>query len=215
MGANEVLIHAYSNCKDNPESAAAVLLSNEIILTERPFSFRSNPSEKIFCSEEALERYMKGYPSSNPFIRGARSKESLRVREANEFSRLAPHINAINEFLKNCLQNPVGLSSFIPTLFRKAVEAGAITSGPISNDNWHMQIMVSTPIIERTLPVEDLVEIMGLLIPLHDLNSNLKLEYTKKCVLCGKFYQAKGKKAIYCSEKCRSRARFHYKNTDK
>lgn len=215
MAVTKKLIHDYANCKDNPISAQDVLRSYKVILSGYPFSFRSNPDERIFYSEAALEGYVKGYPTGNPFIKETRSKESLRVMDANEFVRLANHINEINERLEACQHNPFALANFIPDVFKKAVEMGAITSAPIPGHTWHYGIVISAPILERRIPIEDLVEIVGLLIPLHALNSDLKLEYTKKCLVCGDFYQAKGEKALYCSERCRSRARFQTKKVEK
>jgi hypothetical protein len=59
----------------------------------------------------------------------------------------------------------------------------------------------------KQVSFRDFILITGILLPMFHDKSEIKLRYTKKCITCGKFYQAKGKKAFWCSERCRSQYR--------
>lgn len=53
------------------------------------------------------------------------------------------------------------------------------------------------------LDIDDFIDLTGLLLPTLQ-GGEVKLEHTKKCKNCGTYYQAKGEKAVFCSEACRS-----------
>lgn len=206
MAPEYKFIHSYCNSIDGPGSVQATLINNDIINPNRSFCIRSSPGEKLFCTEEAMQGYQKGWPIGNPITRNLRSEDAVRVATLEDFASLLSHVNEMRRFMDNVRDNGKGLLSLPQEIFKRAVAKGVISSLPIAKDGWHHRIGLGMP-IQADVPIEDLVEIIGILLPLHDPYSDVRFEYTKKCVICGKFYQAKGSKAIYCSERCRSRAR--------
>lgn len=205
MAPETYLIHDYANSKSGSQ-IEEVLRSYGIVDQVGPIGTRSSLGEKLFASQESLEYYKKGYPSGNPVVVDARRKEDLRLINLDDYGKLTFHAEKMGRFLGNLIDNGVSLMFIQQEIFKRAVQLNAIVSNPIPGDSWHFRIEIAQPMPE-SLTLEDLIEIRGILLPVHDLQSNVRFDYTKKCVVCGKYYQAKGKKAIYCSERCRAHVR--------
>lgn len=205
MAPERKFVHNYANCGDDLAGLQDLLVANRIIEEDWPFKTRGGDCE-LFLSEKGLELYLT---TSNPFVAEARKASRARVASEEDFCALLPHVAEIRGLLEKCTQSYWNLSVYVGQIFKKAAASGAIISTQIKTDSWHHQIELARPINRLGFPVEDIVEIMGILEPVHNKLSDVKFEYTKKCLVCGSFYQAKGKKALYCSEKCRSWARNH------
>lgn len=201
-------IHEYANCGNDAEMLALLMRYNLIRRDGKPFVIRKDTSTKLFYSQEELDWYIKAYPSGNPLTIAGRSEENIRLATCGDFASLMPHVRFVKSIMESLAKNdPTVLMGYAKNMLKTAIETDAIISSPIPDDPWHYQLAASWKMADHILPIEDMVEIHGILIPLHNPKSDLKLEYTKKCKVCGKIYQAKGQKAIYCSERCRSQAR--------
>lgn len=206
MAPEKKFIHEYANTCGKPDGIEQVLRKYLGVHLTHGFSTRAIPNERLFFSPEESAKYAQVYPGGNPFIKEARQKEVHRVATENDLQLLAVHTGEIRQFLDTVMENGRGLLFRPAEIFKRAAAYGVVVSAPANGDRWHQQIDLAVGVLDR-IAIEDLVEIVGILLPLHDPGSDLKFEDTKKCVECGAFYQAKGPKAIYCSEKCRSRAR--------
>lgn len=205
MAPETHLVHDYGNSK-SARQIEEVLRTYGIVDPMRPFRTRATPRENLFASQESLEYYKKGYPSGNPFLVDQRKKEDLRLATFEDYEGIIPHAELMGSFLGNVIDGGISLLNFPQRILKNAVAFNAVVSMPIPSDRWHFRLELAHPMPEN-VPLEDRVEICGILLPLHDPQSDVKFEYTKKCVVCGKYYQAKGQKAIYCSERCRAHVR--------
>lgn len=204
MAPETKFIHNYANCLASPEKAMRLLSDQNIITANRPFTLRNVKETNLFLDDDALYRYLN---HSDPFIQDRRRNEKNRVFTPDDCSSLIPHIIYCREILDREIGSHFGIMMNLRHSFRKAADLGILTPQPIPGDGYHYRIGLSeSPAKEAT--VEDLVEITGFLLPSLDLSSDVRFEYTKKCTICGNYYQAKGAKAVFCSEKCRSRKRF-------
>lgn len=205
MAPETKFIHDYVNSK-NASQIEEVLRNHGIVDPWRPCRTRFCQMEKLFPSTEALDYYKKDYPHGNPLVIEARKEEDLRLITLDDYDKLTLHAEKMRKVLGNMRDNGISLYIFQQKVFKMAVELNAIVSNPIPGDSWHFRIEMASPMPEN-VALEDLIEIRGILLPVHDPQSDVRFEYTKKCVVCGKYYQAKGQKAIYCSERCRAHVR--------
>lgn len=206
MAPEMKFLHKYANCGTEPKKIAQVLERNRFEPTIDGFRISNCEKARYFFSQEDLERYTNALPSADPFIKEARSREKLHVAQIEDFEMLVPHVQKVARFLDLVMENGRGLLFYSQEIFKRAARAEAITTQIDLSSHWQGRLGLSQLGLSK-MTLEDLVEIYGILLPLFDPESDLRFEFTKKCSVCGNYYQAKGLKAIYCSEKCRTRER--------
>ncbi len=110
------------------------------------------------------------------------------------------HISQIKEVLDQC-QNGILPLPYIQKCLERASVLNVLVLRP---DGWRPRIDInSNTQLGLDLDITDYIDIAGLLLPSITKNETI-LEYTKKCLNCGTYYQAKGSKAVFCREACRS-----------
>lgn len=206
MAPETKFLHKYANCDSDTKKVAQVLEQDRFEPTSNGFLMRCDKKTRYFFSREELERYKNNFPINNPMVKEARSSEVLCVAQVSDFERLLPHVAEMRSFLDSVMENGRGLMFKPQEIFKRAAKSEAITTQIDFSTQWKCRIGISQLGLAN-IPIEDLIEIYGILLPLFDPYSGIRFEYTKKCAMCGSYYQAKGPKAIYCSEKCRTRAR--------
>jgi hypothetical protein len=130
----------------------------------------------------------------------SKKKESPRQSSIADISQsIREHVKQVRIFLDACIQGRLP-NDFIRKALVRAGQFGYLTIEPCG---WTPKLGM---VAGFPMPLEDFVEIKGILLPLFN-KDNLTFEFTKKCVVCGRYYEAKGPKAIFCSAACRSRYR--------
>lgn len=211
MAQETKLVHDYANCRD-AKNIQSLARTRGLIQENKPFTTRRATSEKLFYSQSDMDNYLSVSQSGNPFMAKQRKREDYRLATEGDYAAMLPHAREFEKFLDNTMVMPAALQNFPQMIFKNAVESSLLVCLP-THDGWKCQIGLVQPMPE-IVTLEDLLEIWGILLPLNDPNSDVKFEHTKKCVVCGKYYQAKGAKAIYCSERCRGQARNQKRKED-
>lgn len=110
------------------------------------------------------------------------------------------HISEIKKVLDLCQDGILPLS-YLQKCLEKACALNVLV---LIQDGWKPRIDInSNTQLGLDLDITDYIDIAGLLLPSITKNETI-LEYTKKCLNCGTYYQAKGSKAVFCREACRS-----------
>ncbi|MBQ9406620.1 MAG: hypothetical protein IJU37_07805 [Desulfovibrio sp.] len=224
MPPQKLQIHKYVNLplQDNRKLVADFIdfwLKNGAMLGER-YYFRSTAIDGlIFYTEEERHKWVG---NRNPFVK----QDRIKFLSNNPSHLLAEIIDELGNALRKDIKSKSIIleqcsNGFQPIIklsdwLKLAVEKNVLTcSHDPNDDDWIYRIVV-TEQLENTsnLTFEEYITLKWLFLPLLTPNAEIKLKYTKKCACCGDFYQAKGDKAIYCSERCRSRMRAKLQKKD-
>ena len=81
------------------------------------------------------------------------------------------------------------------------------------SDPWRYSFILSPDIENGHLPIKVYIEAKGIFFP-SIMKTEINLKNTRKCVVCGQYYQARGATIVHCSETCRSRDRFGLKGRE-
>lgn len=130
--------------------------------------------------------------------------EDVIIPESKIFNKICENINLhilnIREILEQCGDGFIPYS-YINDCFERIKKLDLFS---IRWQQWTSFIgLDKNAIDEADLDITDYVDFTGLLQPVLT-RDDTKLEYSKKCLNCGTYYQAKGAKAVFCSEACRS-----------
>lgn len=110
------------------------------------------------------------------------------------------HILQIRRVLDRCSNGEIPYL-YVNKCFKKASELGSFC---VAWKKWDAFIGLNGDIADGLdLDITDYIDLTGVLLP-SITRDDTKLEYSKKCINCGTYYQAKGQKAVFCSEACRS-----------
>lgn len=122
------------------------------------------------------------------------------------------HCCKIRTILDQCI---IGIppKMVISQILRKLIRTGVLGVIPTQADAWRFSIATSTK-NQLQLPLDLYVELEGILLPSFEKSSTI-LKHTRKCCVCGNYYQARGVTVTHCSETCRSRDRFGLKGRTK
>ena len=130
--------------------------------------------------------------------------EDVILPESKIFNKICKNINLhilkIREVLEQCGEGFIPYS-YINNCFERIKKLDLFS---IRWQQWNSFIGLDKNAIDGTdLDITDYVDFTGLLQSVLT-KDDTKLEYSKKCLNCGTYYQAKGAKAVFCSEACRS-----------
>ena len=78
------------------------------------------------------------------------------------------------------------------------------------SDPWRYTFFLNPDIEDGHLPIKVYIDAKGIFFP-SIMKTEINLKNTRKCVVCGQYYQARGATIVHCSETCRSRDRFGLK----
>ena len=98
-------------------------------------------------------------------------------------------------------------------LMKSLCEFSVLTANP-GNDPWHYTFALNSNIDDGHLPIDVYIDAKGIFFP-SIMKTEINLKNTRKCVVCGQYYQARGATIVHCSETCRSRDRFGLKGRTK
>ncbi len=154
-------------------------------------------SEGDMEQEEKLPKLVAESPYSICVKRLITEADLTSVEKKAQFARL---------FLEKCSKGEVPYLE-ITCIFQKCQRQNFLTIAPLKDDAWKFQVCLAGAPEQGNITFEDAVDLFGILVPALG-SSPVHFEWTKKCKNCGKFFQAKGPKTVFCSETCRSRARF-------
>lgn len=187
----------------------------EILKTSRQYGYTRPGKEYflfrgsdgiVFPSEQEREEWMKNPPpgSTNPFVPPKINSIGME--------KYLPSIQKIIDDARALLSSAAkgetyALAYFLDTYFQEAARKRYMTVTSDASSPWHYKIDLNDNAKLGEIPFEDFIYLFGFLLPSLSKNAPIDFSNTKICAECGKFYQAKGKKALYCSERCRSRAR--------
>ena len=109
-----------------------------------------------------------------------------------------------NDEMKEVTTKAETLIEALPYIQKCLERASVLNVLVLRPDGWRPRIDInSNTQLGLDLDITDYIDIAGLLLPSITKNETI-LEYTKKCLNCGTYYQAKGSKAVFCREACRS-----------
>ena len=94
-------------------------------------------------------------------------------------------------------------------LMKSLCKFSVLTVTP-GSDPWHYTFVLNSNIDDGQLPIDVYIGAKGIFFP-SIMKTEINLKNTRKCVVCGQYYQARGATIIHCSETCRSRDRFGLK----
>lgn len=131
-------------------------------------------------------------------------KDNILIPDNTDFQKICEkinsHIDEIRGVLDVCINGGFPYQ-FINKYFLRAKE---LDSFSMCWKQWDSRIGLSQDTLDGLdLDINDFVDIVGVLGPSITI-TDTKLEYSKKCLNCGTYYQEKGAKAVFCSEACRS-----------
>lgn len=174
-----------------------------LITPDKPYIQLSGRPGRIFFDEEQRvgAEKLSATLCQNPFV----GEEPCRLITGADLSELEKYANSVRAILKLCSEGIFPLLQ-VNHIFKRL--SGKFTLAPKADSPWAVIIDLSDEARSGNLSLQDFVDLNGILLPSLDSSNPIRLEHTKICKCCGDFYQAKGPKAIYCSEKCRSRVRF-------
>lgn len=126
------------------------------------------------------------------------------IPEDDIFSKICEkvdcHILKIRNVLDECIRGNLP-HKYLYLCYKKAIELDCLT---LFASKWNSFIGLGANVQDGyDLDIDNYIDLNGILLPSLQ-RSDIKLEYTKKCMNCGTYYQAKGQKAVFCSEACRS-----------
>lgn len=214
MPPTEELIHMYANTRPaNIKKWNDIFefydLNGPAIWHEKPreekfIQTRSQKFQKykVFACEEDARRFIE--------LDEAHAAELVTWPERTEYKLIQlefiQHIKFIRKILDNIIAGiPPTLE--INAIFQRAIELKIIRL-EIIPESWQYGLSLNDARFTNEITtIEDYVDIKGILMPSISTCAT-KLKFTKKCAICQKYYQAKGVKAIHCSETCRSKSRF-------
>lgn len=140
------------------------------------------------------------------------NKSDVIYKEAIDL--IKKHHNLVIEILGEIVRNEY-LASIKSSVFFKEAAAKDLITLSKTNEKWKFNISYNVEAMSRDdIKFEDKFNTLFFLLPVIS-KSDVVLEYTKKCAECNSFYQAKGEKSIFCSEKCRSRYRIRSAKNNK
>jgi len=209
LPVEEKPIHRYANLGLNGETDFVEFKAFWTTIgppSHASYFFRvKHPSDKIvFFDPDGLEKWNASI--SNPFLHIANG-DAISLG-GDEDESILDYINRDivrkRQILDDCIRG-VPPFAIMQSCLKLAVETGVVTCEPLS-DGWNYRLQFTQNL--AVLAVEDYMAITGIFLPMMFSKSEIQLRHTKKCLICGRYYQAKGDKAVYCSERCRSRARF-------
>lgn len=159
-----------------------------------------NDMEKVKDDASLLNRIRGGHIKGIPLL----FDEDIIIPNNSIFSRICDniniHISQIRDALNKCCEGQVPYN-YIEDYFENAKKLNHLT---ICRNQWNSYIGLDSNVTDGfDLDIIDYINFNGMLQPII-APDNTKLEYSKKCMNCGTYYQAKGEKAVFCSEACRS-----------
>ena len=99
------------------------------------------------------------------------------------------------------------------SLMKSLCKFSVLTVTP-GSDPWHYTFVLNSNIDDGQLPIDVYIGAKGIFFP-SIMKTEINLKNTRKCVVCGQYYQARGATIVHCSETCRSRDRFGLKGRTK
>lgn len=215
MPPSKELIHAYANTRITYKPKWNDIF--DFYNVHGPASWHMNKQDRFLCTRTPTLSKYKVFSCENDakaYIQMPSCVDADFVTwpEREEYKAVQHeffvHIGYIRDILDRVITGcPPSIE--LNMIFKRAVELDLIGLETIS-ETWLYSLGTTANWQNKTVAVEDYVEINGLLLPTVT-DSQTKLKQTKKCAMCHKYYQAKGAKAIYCTETCRSKSRFKLK----
>ena len=102
----------------------------------------------------------------------------------------------------------------VSQILRDLIRMNVLNVTPTQEDAWRFSITAMLASNHSCLPLDLYIDLKGIL--LHSFEKTpLMLKHTRKCCVCGNYYQARGATIVHCSETCRSRDRFGLKGRTK
>lgn len=131
-------------------------------------------------------------------------KDDILIPGNTDYKKIYENINSyiteIRNVLEVCIDGGVPYQ-YINKYFLRAKELDCFS---MYWRQWDSRVGLDQDITDGLdLDINDFVGIVGVLGPSITI-TDTKLEYSKKCLNCGTYYQEKGAKAVFCSEACRS-----------
>ena len=122
------------------------------------------------------------------------------------------HCCKIRTILDQCI---IGIppKMVVSKILKNLIRTNVLGVIPTQVDAWHFSMTASTG-GQLQLPLDLYVEMEGILLPSFK-KSSIMLKHTRKCCVCGNYYQARGATVVHCSKTCRSQDRFDLKGRTK
>lgn len=194
--------HLFANMEVTPRELEAFCRQVGLISGTKPYVFLKETDSRFYFDADSLTGVGADLIEGNKFHPVTRTLmkeedlESLKVVQVR-----------LRKFLDSCIEGSLPFLDVVE-IFNDFQKKKYITLGPAAKSPWWCVVEFADCVRLGNVPLGDLINAFGILHPvLAKGESPIKFEWTKKCVSCGRYYQAKGPKAVFCGETCRSRAR--------
>ena len=185
-------------------------------LFEKPLE---QPSEELvekkylaFFDQADADHWRRWF-SNNPF---SVLDEIVTYPGDSEFEKVLVavegHCSRMRGVLDACIDGIPPFTS-MDGLMKSLCQYSVLTVNP-GSDPWHYTFVFNSNIDDGHLPIEVYIGAKGIFFP-SIMKTEINLKNTRKCVVCGQYYQARGATIVHCSETCRSRDRFGLKGRTK
>lgn len=206
MAAEILFPHMFANLDITIPNLESFCQQYDIIRPEKNFILLEEEDEQVYFTEQSKNNKEIQIVDEKPYAPITR-----KVMDDEDLKSIKITQTGIQKFLDACIDGQMPFFEILK-FYKQCERKNYLTVNPLQGDMWHIHPTISDAVKFAKIPLTDYIYIRGILLPTfggkHD---PIQFAWTKRCQSCGKYFQAKGPKTIFCSETCRSRVRFKAK----